>query len=435
MSDTSSSATKRFLKLAGMTARISGDVARDRWQRLWQADTERSTRDAELYARIGAEIANTLGDMKGAVMKIGQVVSQYRDLLPPELVDALSKLQKDSPPRPYSEIEPRLRAAFGDRLDELFSWVDQTPIASASIAQVHRARTHQGEEVVLKVQYPGVDGAIASDLRQLRLALKIARVLPVSGELLDALFDEIRRSLEDELDYHREAEAIDAFRAFHSHEPRIVIPAVLHELSSEHVLTLHYEPGDSLSELDDTYDQAARNALGTLLFNTLGQQLYRFQRIHCDPHPGNFAARHDGSLVIYDFGCTKTLPVAVAENYRAITLAALASHAGGLESGLIKLGARNTRHTVALPQAFYQPWLTLTQQCFSDVPVNFATFPLAERVIKLSREALPQWRAFQPVPDIVMINRTLGGHYWNLREIGCELALRPLITDLLRADY
>lgn len=431
MSDSPPSATGRFFKLAGMTARISGDVARDRWQRLWQGDSDRSASDTELYSRIGVEIANTLGGMKGAVMKVGQVVSQYRDLLPPELVNALSKLQKDSPPLPFSAIEPRLRAAFGEQLYEHFSSIEQTPIASASIAQVHRARTKSGQEVVLKVQYPGVDGAIASDLRQLKLALKIARVLPVSGDLLDALFDEIRRSLESELDYRQEAQSIDAFRAFHAHEPRIVIPAVLHELSTEHVLTLAYEPGDALNELGDRYDQAARNALGMLLFKTLGEQLYHFQRIHCDPHPGNFAARRDGSLVIYDFGCVKTLPEGVAANYRTITLAALNDQAGGLESGLIKLGARNTRHTTAMPHAFYQPWIGFTQECFSATPVNFGTYPLAERVIKLSREALPYWRAFQPVPEIVMINRTLGGHYWNLREMGCELALKPLLDDLL----
>ncbi len=431
MSEPPASATSRFLKLAGMTARISGDVARDRWQRLWQQEQDRSEQDAALYARIGAEIAGTLGEMKGAVMKVGQVMSQYRDILPPELVDALGKLQKDSPPRPYSDIEPRLREAFGNRLEDHFAFIDPVALASASIAQVHRARTRDGREVVIKVQYPGVDAAVASDLRQLQLALKIARVLPVSGDLLDALFAEIRRSLSEELDYRHEAAAIEAFRSFHAHDPLVIIPAVLPELSSERVLTLHYEPGDPLGELDERYDAASRDALGALLFRTIGEQIYRFRRVHCDPHPGNFAARTDGSLVIYDFGCIKTLPESIVDTYGALTQAALRGDAGGLESGLIRLGARNTRHTVALPHDFYQPWIKLTQDSFNEEKVNFGSFPLAERVIKLSRKAMPQWRAFQPVPEIVMINRAVGGHYWNLRQLGCRLALRPLLTQVL----
>jgi len=431
MSDTPDSATRRFLRLAGMTARISGDVARDRWQRLWQGEQDRSAQDAALYARIGQEIAGTLGEMKGAVMKVGQIVSQYRDLLPPELVEALTRLQKDSPPRPYADIEPRLREAFGDDLTRHFAHIDPVALASASIAQVHRARTRDGREVVLKVQYPGVDAAVDSDLRQLQLALRIARVLPVSGDILDALFAEIRRSLHEELDYRHEAAAIEAFREFHASDPRVVIPAVLPELSSERVLTLVYEPGDPLGELDERYDEATRDAIGALLFRTLGAQLYRFRRMHCDPHPGNFAARPDGSLVIYDFGCVKALPEDVVSTYSALTRATIKGDASGMENGLIRLGARNTRHTLALSSDFYAPWIRLAQDSFSEDAVDFGSFPLAERAIKLSRKALPQWRAFQPVPGIVMINRALGGHYWNLRQLGCRLALRPLLTQVL----
>ncbi len=431
MSQPPASATRRFLQLAGMTARISGDVARDRWQRLWHNEQDRSVQDAALYSRIGREIAGTLGEMKGAVMKVGQIVSQYRDILPPELLDALGTLQKDSPPRPFSDIEPRLREAFGNDLSAHFDYIDHTALASASIAQVHRARTRDGREVVIKVQYPGVDAAVDSDLRQLQLAFKIARVLPVSGELLDALFAEIRRSLHEELDYRHEAEAIEAFRTFHAHEPRVVIPAVLPELSSTRVLTLQYEPGDPLAELGERYDADTRNAIGMLLFRTLGEQIYHFRRVHCDPHPGNFAARPDGSLVIYDFGCIKALSQDIVDSYGALTNAALQSDAGGLENGLIRLGARNTRHTLALAHEFYTPWIKLMQESFAEEAVDFGSFPLAEQVIKLSRKAMPHWRAFQPVPEIVMINRALGGHYWNLRQLGCHLALRPLLTQVL----
>ncbi|MES2721406.1 MAG: AarF/ABC1/UbiB kinase family protein [Pseudomonadota bacterium] len=432
--DTSRPTTQRLLKLAGMTARISGHAARDRWQRLWQGDADRSAQEAELYTRIGMEIAETLGEMKGAVMKVGQVVSQYRDLLPPELVNALTRLQNDAPAQPFSSLLPRLHEAFGPDLERHFSFIDPTPLASASLAQVHRARTTDGREVVLKVQYPGVDAAVAADLKQLRVALKLARVLPVKNEILDALFREIAQSLEAELDYRIEAEAITRFRCYHADTPAIVIPEVLTALSNTRVLTLSFEPGDGLGQLDVRYDQPLRNQIAATLFQALGRQLYQFGEVHCDPHPGNFAARLDGSLVMYDFGCIKKVSPQISQCYGKMTRAALAGDTDAIEAGLIALGARQTTHTPTLPGAFYAPWLALAAESFSDDVTDFASFPMAERVIALSRAALPQWRAFQPVPETVMVNRALGGHYWNLRQLGAQLALRPLLHTVLPAD-
>ncbi|MEO6699311.1 MAG: AarF/ABC1/UbiB kinase family protein [Paraperlucidibaca sp.] len=421
----------RLLSLAGMTARIGSDVARDRWQRLWQKDIDRSVADAELYTRIGREIAHTLGTMKGAVMKVGQIISQYRDVLPPELIEALSSLQNQAPARPFSEIEARLFEAFGRDWRQHFSHFDEAALASASIAQVHRARTVDGREVVVKVQYPDVDASIKADLGQLRLAFKIARVLPVKGDLLDAIFEEIRQSLTDELDYFLEAATLQRFREFHRDDAQVIIPEVLVELSTRRVLTLVYEPGDHFAHLDTRYDQATRNAVGERLFRSIARQLFVLKTVHCDPHPGNFAARPDGSVVMYDFGSVKTLSDAGVQRYVAVTQAALADDALKLEQGLIAMGARNTEHTPHLGSDFYAPWIRLAQASIDTKLVRYAEFPLAEIAMKLSREALPQWRAFQPVPEQVMINRAVGGHYWNLREIRAELAMRPFVKQLL----
>ena len=114
-----------------------------------------------------------------------------------------------------------------------------------------------------------------------------------------------------------------------------------------------------------------------------------------------------------------------------MTRAALAGDSAAIEQGLIALGARQTEHTPTLSASFYRPWLDLMQESFSEERTDFARFPLAERVIALSRESLPNWRAFQPVPETVMVNRALGGHYWNLRQLGAQLALRPLLHTVL----
>ena len=111
----------------------------------------------------------------------------------------------------------------------------------------------------------------------------------------------------------------------------------------------------------------------------------------------------------------------------------MAGDATVVESCLITLGARQTVHTPTLPASFYTPWLELVQESFSDDTTDFASFPMAERVITLSRASLPHWRAFQPVPETVMINRALGGHYWNMRQLGSQPALRPLLHTVLPA--
>src|SRR5690606_5784337 len=186
----------------------------------------------------------TLGEMKGAVMKVGQIASQMKDILPPQVAEALSVLQKASAPMPFSVIRRQLRNELGDEPDKLFQHFEEEPFAAASIGQVHRATTHDGREVVVKVQYPAVRESIDSDMRHLRRILRLGGLLKVSTEVLDELFHEIKEQLQEELDYRQEAEHLHEFRQFHAHQPWIVIPEVISELTTDKVLTLSYEPGD-----------------------------------------------------------------------------------------------------------------------------------------------------------------------------------------------
>jgi predicted unusual protein kinase regulating ubiquinone biosynthesis (AarF/ABC1/UbiB family) len=164
---------KRFMKLAGMSASIAGNFAKNRIKgALGTLSEEERLREREqLFAQVGEQIANTLGEMKGAVMKVGQIASQFKDVFPKEIADSLAKLQKESPPMPFGVIERQIISELGKKPSELFAEIDSKPFAAASIGQVHRARTHDGDEVVVKVQYPGVDECVESDLKHLRLAL------------------------------------------------------------------------------------------------------------------------------------------------------------------------------------------------------------------------------------------------------------------------
>jgi predicted unusual protein kinase regulating ubiquinone biosynthesis (AarF/ABC1/UbiB family) len=427
---------KRFMKLAGMSASIAGNLAKSRMKSVFGiASEEESLREREqLYRQVGEQIANTLGEMKGAVMKVGQIASQFKDIFPKEIADALVKLQKESPPMPFGVIERQIRNELGKDPAELFASIDSKSFAAASIGQVHRARTHEGDEVVVKVQYPGVDECIESDLKHLRMALKLAGVLRVDKNMLDAVFAEIRRSLHEELDYVKEAENARLFARFHANDPKIIIPRVHDNLTSRRVLTLAFEPGDDIRHVQTLgYSQDTINEIGHRLVKALSAQIYSLYAVHCDPHPGNFAFRPDGSLIIYDYGCVKYIKPEIADAFRKITHADFCNDYPAMESGLIELGVRNPKKSI--PLDFYAPWAVIATKAFSETPFDFGRATLHEDVIKLTRQSLKYWDAFQPSPDSMMVERTIGGHYWTLKQLGVNAAFRSDVENAMAMNH
>jgi predicted unusual protein kinase regulating ubiquinone biosynthesis (AarF/ABC1/UbiB family) len=421
---------KRFMKLAGMSASIAGNFAKNRIKGALGTLTEeeRLKEREQLFSQVGEQIAQTLGEMKGAVMKVGQIASQFKDVFPKEIADALAKLQKESPPMPFGVIERQIRQELGREPSEIFAFIDSKPFAAASIGQVHRARTHAGEEVVVKVQYPGVDQCVESDLKHLRMALKLAGVLRVDKEMLDGIFAEIRRSLVDELDYVKEAQNVREFAAFHADDAKIVVPRVFDEFTSTRVLTLAFEPGDDIRAVQaPRYSQDTINELGHRLVNAIGAQIYSLHAVHCDPHPGNFAFRTDGTIVIYDYGCVKKIKPEIVAALRRSTYAAIKEDFAELDRALISLGVRNTENAPHMPADFYAPWATIVQRAFSDTPFDFGNATLHEDVMRLARQSLKHWEAFRPSPDTMLVDRAIGGHYWTLKQLGVNTAFREAL--------
>jgi predicted unusual protein kinase regulating ubiquinone biosynthesis (AarF/ABC1/UbiB family) len=210
---------QRLFKLASMTADIAAGYAKSKVRSvLGDAEAEeRSFRQAS-----GERLANTLGELKGAAMKVGQMVSAAKELFPPEVTEALTKLQREAPPMDFDVIAEVIEAELGAAPEVLFQHFERKPFAAASIGQVHRARTDDGREVVVKVQYPGVDQALDSDLQQVKLALRLGGLMKVDKRMVDATFLELRARMEEELDYCLEADNVRTFRAFHAADNRTV---------------------------------------------------------------------------------------------------------------------------------------------------------------------------------------------------------------------
>lgn len=426
----------RFMRLTGMTASMATRVAGQRLRGGFQTDADRNQSREELMRDIGQEVAATLGEMKGAVMKVGQVASQMQDILPDEVADALSVLQKASTPMPFSVIRKQVRHELGDESENLFAHFDEEPFAAASIGQVHRAQLLDGTEVAVKVQYPAVKESIDSDMRHLRRILRLGGLLKVDSATLDAIFEEIRQQLAEELDYDQEASHLTEFRRFHQHQPWLVIPEVVDTRSTDKVLTLTYERGDDLDTVatSECYDQNTRNLLGQRLFDVISEQIFHHHAVHGDPHPGNFAFRPDGSLIIYDFGAIKRIPEEDAAIFRHLIRAALDRDFARLEQALKALGIRKEGGPDVEPE-FYAGWVDLLLPVFGEEPFNFAESRLHVHLAEKTRST--PWRyleSFQPSPRTLLIDRVLGGHYWTLKKLGVNTAFRPRLDGYLVAD-
>tara|TARA_Y100001934_G_scaffold283613_1_gene404811 strand:+ start:3631 stop:4962 length:1332 start_codon:yes stop_codon:yes gene_type:complete len=425
-------ATGRLFRLTGMTTSIATRVAGHQVKGLFQSDAAKAADREKLLQHIGREVAATLGEMKGAVMKVGQIASQMQDILPKEISEQLKVLQNASAPMPFHVIRRQLERELGKTLDTLFADFEETPFAAASIGQVHRATTHDGDDVVVKIQYPAVKESIDSDMKHLRRILRLGSLLKVDEAALDAVFREIRNQLHEELDYRQEAGNLKHFRDFHEEQPWLVIPRVFEELSSEKVLTLSQETGTPLDQVDDEhgFDQATRNLLGERLFDTLGQQIFQLRAVHCDPHPGNFAFRQDGTIVIYDFGAVKRLPPQDADLLRNIVRSALNEQWEQLDTLLLQLGAR--KKDTRVNGQFYATWIALLLRAFDDKPYDFGRSELHTDILRqVKRTSLEQMLKFQPSSRSLLIERVVSGHYWTMMQLGVNAAFRPNLEKAL----
>lgn len=430
MSEKPATKGRRLFKLASMTAQVAGGYAKNRIKSVFQSEEASAEDRAQMHERSGQVIAKTLGELKGAVMKVGQMASVAADILPKEVQEALTSLQREAPPMPFEVISDQIEAEFSAAPETLFRSLDRVPFASASIGQVHRAVTDDGREVVVKVQYPGVDGAVDSDLAHLKLALRASGLVRVPKKSLDAVFKELKARLHEELDYTNEADNVRFFFEHYKDNNRVIVPEVVGERSSGRVLTLTYEPGDHLDDARH-YPQEVRNEIAHHLFDIVTEQAFDLQVIHADPNPANFAFRRDGSIVLYDFGCVKTLDPKIIEAYLFSVRASLEERYEDLDEGMVRLGARNLDGAHVPPQ-YYKVWRDIFAKPILGGSYNFGEAQLQREAMKLIPGFMAKYMtSFQPPPELVFLDRVVVGHYGTLRRLGANVDFRAGIDAYL----
>ena len=327
------------------TARVGGLVTGQglRWAGMRTANRVRSPERAAAAQnqRTGAlvkQLVEQLGQMRGAAMKVGQVLSMVEfDGLPEEERDALqaklAELRDDVPPVPFSRLERLMRDEFGGPLRRVFSEFDEHAFAAASIGQVHRATTVEGSDVVVKVQYPGVAEAVETDLRNAMLLLPLVKRLAPSLDA-KALASELRERIVEELDYELEAQNQRRIERLRRGHPFVSVPVVNTELSTRRVLVSEYFEGERF-EAVRRLDEAQRDRYGEIVFRFYFGLLYRDRIALGDPHPGNQLLRPDGRVGFLDFGMLRDVSPSRADAERGIAHAVRAGDPAALKSALV----------------------------------------------------------------------------------------------------
>jgi len=376
-------------------------------------------RDVEtrLHARNARRFARTAAAQRGAFLKVGQLLSARPDLLPASWIDALRPLQDDAPAEPFAAVRAVVEASLGGALDTVFARFDETPLAAASIGQVHRACTRDGREVAVKVRRPGVGELVEHDLALLEVAVEAMRsMLPPADHA--TIIAEVQARVRGELDYAAEARAMTEMADRFAATAGVRVPRPVPELCSDEVLTAEYVEGERLPEALAQATPERRDAiLGTLLEVYL-RQLLELGRFQADPHPGNFLVAPDGALVLLDFGCTCTLSDEDRGHYRGLVRAFVGGDGDAAAAHLEALGFRTRSGRPDTLHAFAAALLDSFRRAAAEGRFEW---PTRERLLATAR-ALAEQTVADPVeripPSFVMIGRvfgTLGGLFGHHR--------------------
>jgi aarF domain-containing kinase len=266
---------------------------------------ERERQRAQASTGAALRMVASMGYLRGAAMKLGQALTSFPDILPDEIVDTLETLHFEAPPMHFTLLREHVRSELGRDPEDVFAEFDTRAHAAASLGQVHRARLHSGESLAVKIQYPGIGRAIRADFRTISALLMPLR-LSRGWDRLKAQLEDVRKVVEIETDYEREAEALHRARALFSEDDQVVVPRVFDEFSTRRVLTMEFVEGIHLRDfLAGAPSQEQRDHFGRLIYLALSRLHYAGKMLYADPSPGNFLFQQGGRLGFIDFGCVK----------------------------------------------------------------------------------------------------------------------------------
>lgn len=442
-----SSIFRRSLSLTKLTIGTSSKVVSHGLATLFTDSETKDQKWQKLLSDQAQKLSKELGELKGSLMKAGQMISMYGELfLPPEANEFLKTLQSQSPPLKYSEIEKILKAQLGEeKLKEL--QIEPEPIGSASLGQVHKAKIlSTGEWIALKIQYPGVDEAIESDLKGIRSLMSLMNLLP--GELqTETLFTEVRSMLEQEINYPLEAKQTTEYRERLQGDSRYVVPQIYPRYCADKVIATSFERGLSPDDpLVQALSHERRNRLALNFLELYFKEIFQWGFVQTDPHLGNYKIRlsPDGNdqLVLLDFGAVRSYDPVFLEAYSRMVKAALLRETKALERASLDLKFIEKTDSQELKELF-EEFCLMTVEPFLDpqdpkslfmTDLGIYQWKQSDLPKRLTQKALQIIKGFPlrtPPREVVFLDRKTGGVFVFLSVLKAEIRGRELILQYL----
>lgn len=417
----------RLWRMGGMAGGVAGNVVSGGLREM--ASGRRPDPAALLMTPANARrIADDLSRMRGAAMKVGQLLSMDAgDLLPPEIAIVLDRLREDADPMPPAQLRKVLDAEWGQGWTRRFARFDIRPVAAASIGQVHRALTKDGRDLAVKVQYPGIRNAIDSDVNNVAGLMRYSGLVPRTLDL-GPLLDDAKRQLHEEADYAREGAALERFAGYLSGSETFAVPRLHADLSTENLLAMDYMPSVPLVSILDG-PREVRDRVAADLIDLVLRELFEFAEMQTDPNFANYRYDPDtGRIVLLDFGATRRFADGLPAAFHRLMAAGLdrdreATRAAAVETGLFPEGEPRPRQEILLDM-IDMGMAPLRR----DAPFDFAGSDLALRMRDRGM-SLGSEREFWHVPatDTLLIQRKVVGTYLLAARLRAQVALGPLV--------
>ena len=417
----------RMLRLGGMASGVMGGAMASGARQL-ALGRRPHLPDVLLTPQTARRVTRDLRAMRGAAMKLGQMLSMDSGVvLPPEMSEIMAALREEARHMPPAQLRDVLDAEWGPGWRRRFARFEVRPFAAASIGQVHRARTPDGRELAIKVQYPGVRASIDSDIDNLGALLRLPGLVP-RGVDLAPLLAESKRQLHCEADYGAEAENLRAFRRLLAGSEAFTLPELHPDLSTPRVLAMSFIESEPLAALAAA-PQARRDAAARALIELVLRELFEFRRMQTDPNLANY--RFDpatGRILLLDFGAVLTIDPGLAARFRELLDAALSQEPDRIDAAMEAVGyvgPATPPHHRALITAMFDTAMAPLRR---SEPFDFADTELIGRLQRMGA-ALGGERGLQHVPpaETLFLHRKIGGVYLLAARLGARVSLRPLL--------
>mgnify|MGYP001052335498 CR=1 FL=1 len=432
--DVPSGRFKRLLRVGALGASVGASTAlRKIGKAVRPASASEADSEGVFRSKQADKVLKVLGEMKGATMKVGQILSSDPDLIPPEFAEKLTELQRDAPPMTYATVQGVVEEAFGLPISEVFETFDPEPVGSASIGQVHRARLRSGEDVAVKVQYPGICDTLESDLRNLTSLLTLARVV-ADRERVEAYSHEARQALEQEMDYVGEARRLEHFREIFEQLPGVTCPKPFFEWTRSNILTMSFVEGRKLDDaLEEMGPSKERDAILQRWCDLYAWMLHELHELHADPHPGNFILTADNELAVLDFGCVKRCDPRAADGILDILDACWREddeRAANIyrELGFGREGCDDSVFDPVVLRAYHDICLA---PFLKDAPFAFGEWKVRRSMQEFMIE-YPVVLKLVPPAEFLMMYRVLGGIKGLLNKLDVHLNVHRMAVELAR---